>query len=267
MKKILLCAALFISPAFAQDNSEKEIERYRAMISDPMSNPGYIAVDKGEALWKLARGPKNVSLEACDLGLGKGKIEGAYAQLPRYFKDTSKVMDAETRILHCMETLQGIDTTELRKKPFSPNIASRETEIEGLVAFIANKSNGFKLVSQMKHAKEKQAYALGEALFFRRSSVMDFSCSTCHDQPGARIRLQKLPHFDTKKEAQETMSAWPTYRVSQSTLRTMQHRLWDCYWQMRMPDVSYGSEAVTALMVYLTKKGEGAVMQVPSIKR
>src|SRR5689334_17966228 len=37
--------------ANAQDASEKEIERYRAMISDPMSNPGFLAVDRGEALW------------------------------------------------------------------------------------------------------------------------------------------------------------------------------------------------------------------------
>ena len=34
----------------AQDAAEKEIEKYRAMISDPMSNPGYLAVDRGEVL-------------------------------------------------------------------------------------------------------------------------------------------------------------------------------------------------------------------------
>ena len=68
--------------ASAQDASEKEIERYREMISDPMSNPGYLAVDRGEALWSEARGTKNVSLETCDLGLGAGKLEGAFAKPP-----------------------------------------------------------------------------------------------------------------------------------------------------------------------------------------
>ena len=38
----------FLPPYIA---TEKEIERYRAMISDPMSNPGFLAVDRGEALW------------------------------------------------------------------------------------------------------------------------------------------------------------------------------------------------------------------------
>lgn len=120
--------------------TEKELEKYRAAISDPMSNPGFLAVDQGETLWNAKRGPKNVSLaESCDLGLGKGKVDGAFVQLPRYFADADKVMDAEMRILDCMEREQGIDTKPLRAKPFSPNVAASQTEIEGLVAFVANK--------------------------------------------------------------------------------------------------------------------------------
>ena len=43
-----------------QDDSEKEIERYRQMLSDPFSNPGFLAVDRGEVLWAEPRGTKNV---------------------------------------------------------------------------------------------------------------------------------------------------------------------------------------------------------------
>ena len=63
------------------------------------------------------------------------------------------------------------------------------------------------------------------------------------------------------------MGGWPTYRVSQSQVRTMQHRIWDCYWQMRCPDADYGSDGMTALIVYLTKNADGGEIQVPSIKR
>ncbi|MGL5735415.1 MAG: sulfur oxidation c-type cytochrome SoxA, partial [Beijerinckiaceae bacterium] len=53
------------------DVTEKELEKYRAAISDPMANPGFLAVDQGETLWNAKRGPKNVSLaDTCDLGLG-----------------------------------------------------------------------------------------------------------------------------------------------------------------------------------------------------
>ena len=69
-RSAIAAAVLCLSYAavHAQD-TEKEIERYREMISDPMSNPGFLAVDRGEVLWHEKRGTKNASLEGCDLGL------------------------------------------------------------------------------------------------------------------------------------------------------------------------------------------------------
>jgi sulfur-oxidizing protein SoxA len=269
LKFLCALALVFGAPLVAaaqEDASEKEIERYRAMINDPMANPGYLAVDRGEELWSAKRGPKNVSLETCDLGVGPGKLEGAFVQMPRYFKDADQVMDLEQRLLWCMEKIQGLDTKPFKAKPFAG--PGRGSDLEDLVAYIANKSNGMKINVVLDDPKEKEAYAIGEALFFRRSSINDFSCQTCHAEAGKRIRLQGLPQLDKPgKDAQATMSSWPTYRVSQSALRTMQHRLWDCYRQMRMPAPDYASEAVTALALFLNKQANGAELNVPSIKR
>jgi sulfur-oxidizing protein SoxA len=63
------------------------------------------------------------------------------------------------------------------------------------------------------------------------------------------------------------MGSWPTYRVSQSQTRTMQHRLWDCYRQMRHPVPEYASDGITALSLYMAKMAEGGEINVPSIKR
>jgi L-cysteine S-thiosulfotransferase len=253
---------------FAQttDATEKEIERYRAMISDPFANPAFLNVDRGEALWALARGTKNASLQTCDLGEGAGKVEGAYAKLPRYFKDADRVMDLEQRLLWCMETVQGLDTKDVIKRHFSgPGVVS---DMEDLVAYVAQKSSGAKFAVTLTHPKEQEVYAVGEAMFYRRSAVMDFSCATCHSEDGKRIRLQGLPNLTKPgKAVQETMGSWPTYRVSQSQMRTMQHRLWDCYRQMRMPIPDYASDGITALTLYLTKNAEGGEILVPSIKR
>jgi L-cysteine S-thiosulfotransferase len=255
--------------AFAQqppDATEKEIERYREMISDPMANPAFLNVDRGELLWAQARGTKNVSLQQCDLGEGAGKIDGAYAMLPRHFKDADRVMDLEQRLLWCMENIQGLDTKDLIKRRFSgPGVTS---DMEDLVAYVAQKSSGMKFAAPVSHPKEQEMYAVGEAMFYRRSAIMDFSCATCHSEDGKRIRLQGLPYLSKPgKPAQETMGSWPTYRVSQSQMRTMQHRLWDCYRQMRMPIPDYASDGLTALTVYLTKNAEGGDILVPSIKR
>jgi sulfur-oxidizing protein SoxA len=263
-----LAAGLMSVPAAQQApiDTEKELEKYRAMINDPMSNPGYLNVDRGEVLWAQARGTKNVSLETCDLGMGPGKLEGVYARLPRYFADVDRVMDLEQRLFHCMQTIQGLDTADIIRRRFGA--PGRFSDMEDLVAFIANKSNGMKFEVPLAHAKEQEAYAIGEALFYRRSDFMDFSCSTCHAEDGKRIRLQGLPNLvKAGKTAQEAMGSWPTYRVSQSQTRTMQHRLWDCYRQMRTPEPVYLSEGITALTLFLVKKAEGGEIQVPSIKR
>ena len=45
----LVALAAGVTGALSQTtDAEKEIERYREMISDPMSNPGFLAVDRGE---------------------------------------------------------------------------------------------------------------------------------------------------------------------------------------------------------------------------
>lgn len=263
----LATVALLVSrTTHAQDAAEKEIERYRAMISDPMSNPGYLAVDRGESLWQEKRGSKNVSLEGCDLGLGAGKLEGAFAKLPRYFADADRVMDLEQRLLWCMQSIQGLDTKDIVARRFSgPGKAS---DMEDLVAFIANKSNGMKIDVSLSHPKEQEAASVGEEMFYRRGGVNDFSCATCHGEEGKRIRLQGLPNFSKPGQAaRETMASWPTYRVSQGALRTMQHRLWDCYRQQRWPVPEYASEGITALTVFLQKQAAGGEINVPSIKR
>jgi L-cysteine S-thiosulfotransferase len=266
---LLAVASLFaLSPlGFAQQgDAEKEIEKYRAMINDPMANPGYLFVDRGELLWAQKRGARNASLEACDLGEGPGKLEGTFAKLPRYFADTDKVMDLEQRLLHCMKMIQELDTTDtLRRRFGGPDYTS---DLQDLVAFIANKSNGMVYAPQTAHPKEAEMLAAGKALFNRRAGQMDFSCATCHGDDERRIRLQALPNFSKPgKDARETMGGWPTYRVSQSQVRTMQHRLWDCYRQMRHPAPEFGSDGLTALTAYMVKMAEGGEINVPSIKR
>ena len=47
----------------------RQIARYREMIAD--GNPAELVAGQGEELWKTKRGPKNASLEKCDLGLGR----------------------------------------------------------------------------------------------------------------------------------------------------------------------------------------------------
>ncbi len=247
---------------------DAELQRFRDMLDarDPFSNPGFLFVDRGAELWAKPSGPRGVALAAvCDLGLGVGKVEGAFARLPRHFADADRVLDLEGRLLWCMTTLQARTAADILKTKFST--PERASELEDLTAFVASKSNGEALAPPFGHRSEHASRALGEAIFFRRQGPWDFSCATCHGEPGKRIRLQALPAFDVPREAREVMGSWPAYRVSQNTLRTMQHRIFDCFWQMRLPAIDYASDVTIALTSYLAAKGAGGIIAVPSIKR
>lgn len=257
-----------IGQAMADEEATlKGIEQFRKMLKeDPFANPGLLDADRGEALWKTPKGENKATLEACDLGKGPGVVEGAFAELPRYFADVDKVMDTETRVLWCMEKLQGFNAEEFKKKPY-PAGGAPVKDVGAIATWIATKSADKVFNAPVAHAKEKEAVAIGEALFFRRQGPFDFSCATCHMQAGQRIRLQELPSLSVPAEAAKVVGEWPAYRISTTQVMTMQHRLYDCYWQMRLDKLEFGSDVSNALTAYLVNTAKGGKITAPSIKR
>ena len=236
----------------------------RQMLAE--DNPGDLWIDKGKALFFEKRGPRAVSLELCDFGVGPGKLEGASAQLPRYFPDTEKVQDLESRLLTCMVQLQGFKREDILKRAISP-AGSSGSDVEALAIYITSRSNGAKMNVTLRHQKEYDMYKAGEYLFYRRSGQTDFACASCHGEADKRIRLQDLIHMTNKKGVQGVVSSWPAYRGAHFVVRTMQWRLYDCFWQMRLPELNYVSDLSIALTTYLHYQGNGAVVKVPGFKR
>jgi len=263
--------------ALAQQDTLREIERYRQLLQE--GNPAELYEARGEELWKTPRGPKNASLERCDLGLGPGVVKGAYVRLPRYFADADRVQDLESRLITCMATLQGFTTEEAKRSPFSgtgvPMLTTdpfsgvgRRSVMTDLVAWIASESRGMKIAPSMSHPKEREAYQAGEKIFFYRAGPHDFACVTCHSGDEKRIRLQTLPNLvGSARDAQRAFGTWPGYRVSEGELRSMQWRLWECFRQQRFPEMEFASDASVALIMFLAKKAEGGSFDAPSLKR
>ncbi len=263
----LLCAlgATAAAVALAQQprSTVEEIERYRAALGD--GNPAELWEMRGEGLWKQKRGPKNASLEQCDLGLGPGVVKGAYTVLPKYFADSGKVEDLESRLVTCMVNLQGITPAEAKKDPFGG--PGKKVPMDALVAFVTGQSRGMKMNVALDHPKEKEAYEIGQKIFFFRGGPHDFSCASCHATDNQRIRLQDLPNLTKTADAQRAYGSWPAYRVSQGEVRSFQWRLYDCFRQQRFPELEFVSPASVALTTFLAKNANGGVFDAPSIKR
>lgn len=260
---VLALITAITARAQGDSNTADEIAKYRQMLAD--GNPAELWEAAGEELWKKPAGPRNVSLERCDLGKGPGVTKGAYAELPRYFPDAGKVMDLEQRLAWCRMTLQGLTEAQAKANPFSSQ--GKPSDIERLVAYLTGESRGVKMNVRLDHPEEQRVYALGQKMFYYRGGAYDFACATCHAVDGQRIRLQDLPNLLTQKGAQAAYTTWPAYRVSQGEVRSMQHRLYDCLRQQRFPEPAYGSDVITALTMFLARNANGGTYDGPAMKR
>ncbi|MEW6165221.1 MAG: sulfur oxidation c-type cytochrome SoxA [Pseudomonadota bacterium] len=274
MKKLhiigALCAitAIGVAPVAAQealqDKAAAEFDKFRAEMED--SNPAELFELKGEELWKAKRGPNKVALaESCDLGLGVGKLAGAYVQMPRYFKDADAVMDAERRVVWCMTEKQGFKFADIAKKPFASG--NYTPEITSLVTFVAGHSRGKKFAVNLKDPKVRDIYETGKEVSAYRAGPYDFSCNTCHGSDGKRIRMQNLPNIGSKEGATKAVMGWPGYRMTGGVMLTHQWRMNDCFRQQRFPEPKYASDTVTALLTYMTANANGQTYKGPGIKR
>ena len=148
----LLTAWLCAAPLAADDGV---FDQYRDLMGD--ENPAVFVIDEGEELWFTAQGPNAATLESCDLGLGPGVTAGAYVRFPRHFADTDAVMDLESRLVHCMKTIQGRDLESVTAKPYSLR-GDFGTEIEALVTWLAAESEGATIAPEQNHAAERAMY-------------------------------------------------------------------------------------------------------------
>ena len=110
-------------------------------------------------------------------------------------------------------------------------------------------------------------YEIGKRVFFFRGGPYDFSCASCHGEDSKRIRLQDLPNLTKNPGDGVGFAAWPAYRVSNGQMWGMQLRLNDCFRQQRFPYPEFGSDALTAISMYLGVNAKGAKSAAPSIKR
>jgi L-cysteine S-thiosulfotransferase len=259
---VAIGALVLAGSALAQKSASDGIAEYRAMLQD--GNPAELFEAKGEDLWKTKRGPKNVSLEQCNLGKGPGVVKGAFVELPRYFADTQRVQDLESRLLTCMETLQGFNAAEIAKTPFGKG---EQVNMTALATWVASESRGMRFNLPQAHQSEKTFYEVGKRLFFKRGGTHDFACASCHSQEGKRIRLQDLPVLTKNPGDGIGFAAWPAYRVSNGQMWSMQLRLNDCYRLQRFPYPGFGSDATIALGVYMGVNAKGAASIAPALKR
>lgn len=221
------------------------------------ANPGVFTIDTGEALFLKVGGPNKKNLSTCDFGLGAGVLKGAYAQMPRYFKDTNRVQTLEGRLMTCMETIQGYSKAEVKKLFLMPEYKtsgeedSTGSDLAAIATYVAAQSNGQPFDVKIDSKPMEKSYHLGEYMFFHRWGEMDLNCATCHGYNGRTVRGVPLANLLDTHTAGMIETAFPAYVIKDGTMRTQWWRNERCVMAMRLPWIENGSELDAALTLFL----------------
>jgi sulfur-oxidizing protein SoxA len=245
----LLLAAFLLGVALAQEvDPREEAKRQKELLLQTGGIlPTELIVAQGEELF-FRKGPSGKTMAECDFGLGKGVLEGAAARLPRYFLDTGRVEDLDSRIVTCMTRVQGFKPQEVKR-----------SEVVAVAFYIASKSTGHRIQVRLLFPEERALYALGEQLFYARSGARDIGCATCHVTYVGR-RAGVLPYADVLGKDQ-SWTHWPAYRYSNDQAWTMQDRIRACYGNIAHPQPALYSTPILALELFLAYNNNGALVE------
>jgi len=252
--KIVLSVALLSSLSFAGEQFAMSAAD-RAMYAEMSeNNPADIMVANGEELLgKYVGGDAGL---AKFLKVSEDDLPAYIAGFPRYLPDFKQVVGLD-------QALQGAMSAN-GHKPFKLK-SSNMFDMDAYAKSIADdeKIN----IDVNANPQMKQAYALGEKTYLTARGGRGLSCNSCHskDIVGSVLRTQKLPDLTSAGVA--VAATWPAYRMTKSSLRTLQRRFQGCMKNALLKVIPLGSPEMVALEVYLTQKAKGREISVPGLKR
>jgi len=251
--KIALSVAMLASLSFGSDQFAMS-DADRAMYAEMSeNNPADIMVADGEELLGYMGGDEGL---AKYLGVSEDDLPTYIAGFPRYIKKFDMVVGLD-QVIQAMMADGGHKPLKLK----SGNMFS-------LLAYVKSIANGEKInIDVNANPQMKAAYALGEKTFMTRRGGRGLSCNSCHspDVVGRVLRTQKLPDLGAK--GAKSAATWPAYRMTKSSLRTMQRRFQGCMKNALLKVIPIGSKQMVALEVYLTQKAKGSEINIPGLKR
>ncbi len=252
--KIALSVALLSSLSFGGEQfamSDSDRAMYAEMLEN---NPADLMVGNGEELLgEFCGGDEGL---AAFLNVSEDELPVYLAGFPRYLEDFKQVVAID-------QVLQGL-MHKNGHKPFKLK-SSNMFDMSAYAKSIANGEKSQIDVDANEHMKA--AYKLGDITFNQKRGGRGLSCMSCHspDVIGGVLRTQPLPDLSNKGVA--VAATWPAYRMTKSSLRTLQRRFQGCMKNALLKVIPIGSPEMVALEVYLTKKAEGTEIAIPGLKR
>jgi sulfur-oxidizing protein SoxA len=113
----------------------------------------------------------------------------------------------------------------------------------------------------------KASYDLGKKTFETARGGRGLSCLSCHSKDiiGQVLRTQPLPDLGEAGAG----ATWPAYRMTKSSLRTLQRRFQGCMKNALLKVIPIGSKEMVGLEVYVSTLAQEKkkAIAIPGLKR
>ncbi len=253
MKKILLPFAIMATMAYSGEQFAMS-DADRAMYAEILeNNPADIFVEEGSEFFEEIGDEEAL---AKFLGVSEKDLPKYIASFPRYIKKLGNVVGVD-QVLQAMQIEQGKKRFKLK----SENMFS-------MLAYVKSLANDEQFnidITADRHIKA--SYALGKKTFETKRGGRGLSCLSCHskDVIGMILRTQPLPDLGEAG----TGATWPAYRMTKSSLRTLQRRFQGCMKNALLAVIPIGSKEMVGLEVYISKMSQNSkkALAIPGLKR
>lgn len=244
----------------AKSGYEFQTPGLRAMQDDNFANPGYLWVDKGQALWTQTVG--NVgsvsnagpSCASCHGARGEVPINGsaltvndAATRYPRFQSGVGSLVNLEQQINACRKRYQKL-----------PGLAWESDELLSITAFVGELARG-KPVKVQIDGPAKRYFDEGRHYYQTRRGQLNLACTQCHDQNvGRQLR------GDTVTQGQS--NGFPAYRLQWQKPGSLHRRLRNCNVGVRAEPLPYGSATYLSLELFLAWRASGLPIETPAVR-
>ena len=219
----------------------------RAMQDDDIQNPGMSWYAYGEKLWQTIDGRSKKACATCHNKAGNS-MKGVAARYPVYDAPSKKLINLEGRINECR-----------RKFMKAPVLGYETDELLGLSIYVRAQSRGLPVKVRVD-GPAKPFFEKGRAFFYGRRGQLNISCAHCHEKyAGKRYRSKTLSQGQT--------NGFPSHRLTWRKPGSLHRRFQACSRLVRSEPFPAGSDELIDLELYLAWRGQGLLVETPSVRR
>lgn len=218
----------------------------QAMQKDDFENPAFLVVEQGEALWVKADGKEGKSCGSCHGAAAN--LRGAGATYPKVSKETGKLFNVEHQINYCRT-----------ERMDAPAYGYASNEMYALSTLVMYQSRGLPM-NVSNEGAARPFFEEGERLYNTRRGQLNVACAHCHENnSGNYIRADLL--------SEGRSNGFPLYRLKWAGVGTFDHRMQECYGQVRAETQPHGSEELAKLQLYVAWRSNGLLIEAPAVRR